>query len=94
MSRVKYYELEDLPEDLKVCNCAGCRKLLIAMNETWCKGLPPKVRGRIDDRPYCDSCLDCYKQGHGGHLVNDKTTEDSSPSLENWIKMIEGHNEV
>ena len=51
--------------DWKLCNCAGCGRLLISpsQEDAWRK-LPadqrektPLVAGRILDRPYCPQCL-------------------------------------
>lgn len=54
--------------ELKVCNCAGCKKLLLgachAAEVEQAKraghdvlGLPELVGGRVEGRPYCEACL-------------------------------------
>ena len=63
--------LESLPNDVKVCNCADCGRLLIGkQSEPWFLAhydrtnldYDPVVAGRISDRPYCGDCLtsECY----------------------------------
>lgn len=53
---------------LKVCNCAGCREVLLGLcHEAELQearnggddltGVPELVAGRVGDRPYCESCL-------------------------------------
>lgn len=53
--------------DFKVCNCAGCRRLLLGtsmrrwfkpvLERMWGEDLPPFVYRRWDDRPYCEACF-------------------------------------
>ncbi len=57
---------------VKVCNCASCRKELLAachadelrvaqlIGES-VNGLPPLVAGRVADRPYCSTCLPFFQ---------------------------------
>lgn len=55
--------LDDLPQGLRVCNCAGCRVLLSGVGERQKYMLrvrvllPPEVAGRDGGRPYCGKCL-------------------------------------
>lgn len=53
---------QTLPLDARVCNCAGCRVLLMRLSEAVRIGLPPirtpePLAGWIDQRPYCFDCL-------------------------------------
>ena len=57
MTKPQEFNLDELPEDLLVCNCAGCNRLLCGLSQKWEKGLPPKPRGKVNDRPYCHDCL-------------------------------------
>jgi hypothetical protein len=60
--------------DLKVCNCAGCREVLLgtahkeelriaSITKEDTTGVPPLVAGRIDGRPYCHGCLGYIEAG-------------------------------
>ena len=60
-------------EDIKLCNCAGCRRELLGESMyAWRKSLgagekrrqPPMTYSRIDGRPYCFLCS--MKQAKSG----------------------------
>lgn len=57
---------QDLPPDLRVCNCAGCRKLLVGYADRQAHkdahgnsnvSRLELVAERIRDRPYCLACV-------------------------------------
>lgn len=62
--------MSDLPEDAVVVNCATCKTVLLAYEQSFPEPigsglggrrkkleLPPVVAGRIQGRPYCSGCL-------------------------------------
>lgn len=71
------------PDDLKVCNCAGCGKELAGALEAtslaelrrhgWHACLPDEIAVRRDGRPWCDGCLP--GRGPGGGPSVDATRE-------------------
>lgn len=71
--------------DMRMCNCASCGRLLLGSRETWREGLPPKVRGRMLDRPYCSDCLEVLlpTRGVAGPV------EEASPGQENAVREME-----
>lgn len=57
-----------LPDDLMVCDCAGCGELLTARGERGRlrvpkhKALPRTVNRRLEGRPYCRTCVDIMRR--------------------------------
>jgi hypothetical protein len=49
-----------IPDDVHVCNCARCKRVLIALQDVARKDIPSRVRtppyGYINRRPYCKEC--------------------------------------
>lgn len=68
---------DQLPDDLRVVNCAGCEALLSAEPQRLC-GLPG-VGGRIKGRPFCAGCLAVTGAGVSG-LAGGMATDHGSPS--------------
>ena len=55
---------------VKVCNCAGCGKLLLGDDQPAGKRLPiriPVVAIRLDGRPYGTCCSERYQQLYLAH---------------------------
>lgn len=57
---------ENALDELRICNCAGCRAVLGGRTQTASVLaavrdrdviMPPVVAGFVNDRPYCRSCL-------------------------------------
>lgn len=63
--------MEAVRPDIRLCNCGGCRKLLVGRKDSRrIKHLPEAVKmlfpaevvaGRVDDRPTCSACLNGTK---------------------------------
>lgn len=86
------------PDDVKVCNCAGCSQELLGWQHITERGkLPfpyrnmPGVRGRIDERPYCNDCLNTRRAG-GGRRLGRVPLEDRS-LLNDYTQTREDHSE-
>jgi len=80
-------------EDVKICNCAGCgRELLAGRYRTRRSRLPEQVRdnpivaGHILDRPYCAACLTVREITPGRSTPDD----DGGPWQQNAVKAMEG----
>ena len=52
---MKTLPLDQLPGSLKICNCAGCGKLLTGKGHKFPK--LETVFSRINKRPYCYVCV-------------------------------------
>ena len=85
-------DLEDLPEDVKVCNCASCGCLLLGKNmAAWrCRQkkevqeeLPLVVYGHILGRPYCGPCLRAKPRPTTGGYEGSK---DDDPGQQNALR--------
>lgn len=85
--------MADLPDDLRVADCAGCGAVLAAdraqADALRCKHLPT-IAGRIKGRPYCAGCLAIAGAGVSG-LAGGMATDHGSPSpwLEGSTRAIE-----
>jgi hypothetical protein len=82
-----------LEDDVKMCNCAGCGCDLLGESmhgvdipKKVRKDLPPFVRGRILERPYCGPCLATMPRSS---LVDRFTPGDPDPSRENAVRALE-----
>jgi len=81
-------------KELKYCNCAECNQVLLGRSFlSWYRGLSAKSRdqlrpitaGHINNRPYCDVCLQTAELV--GHLG---IKEEIGPSQQNASRHLEG----
>jgi len=64
--------------DICLQNCAGCGIELVSRGkqnerlalETMGKEMPPVVRGKMNNRPYCSNCLNSSLVPNRAHLPN------------------------
>lgn len=81
-----------IPDDVFVCNCAHCGRLLIGEKSAqWRRKhrnhpeCPPLVKGHIQGRPWCGACLEPRPTPAAGM----DGTRDPDPSRENAVRALE-----
>ncbi|KKN85912.1 hypothetical protein LCGC14_0273240 [marine sediment metagenome] len=74
-------DMNRLPPEMVVVNCAGCRTVLRVDPQNKWKGeaVPQRVRGRIKGKPFCSGCLDVSGAGISG-LAGGMATDFGTPS--------------